>query len=70
MNDPVACTMCPMTSGVVIAAVFPNMLKRPPQRPAAFFGDASETTAQPSAPNPLPKNATHMMAMTAQEAVT
>ena len=44
-----------MTIGVVMAAVLPNILKRPPLSPAISLGEVSETTAQPSAPMPLPK---------------
>ena len=46
-----------ITIGVVMPAVLPNMLKSPPLKPAICFGDVSDTTAQPSDPTPLPKNA-------------
>jgi hypothetical protein len=43
--------------GVVIPATLPNVLNKPALRPGACRGDASDTTAHPSEPIPLPKKA-------------
>src|SRR6185312_11799284 len=57
LNDPVRCFRKPMTIGVVIVDKLPNRLKTPPLTPTSSLGEASAITVQPSAPNPLPKNA-------------
>ena len=49
-----------MTIGVVMLERLPKVLNRPPETPPASFGEVSETTAQPSAPMPLPKKASAM----------
>lgn len=46
-----------MTTGVTMPAALPNMLKMLPARPTTSRGAVSATTAQPSEPTPLPKNA-------------
>ena len=69
-NEPVACRIKPITIGVVMPAVLPKVLNKPPLRPPASLGEVSDTTAQPSAPMPLPKKATAMIATTSQSADT
>ncbi|MNJ78529.1 hypothetical protein D3C77_763050 [compost metagenome] len=59
-----------MTIGVVIEAMLPKVLNRPPDSPAICFGEVSATTAQPSAPMPLPKNARVMKPTTIHSAST
>ena len=49
-----------MTIGVVIPAVLPKVLNSAPDSPPACLGEVSDTTAQPSAPTPLPKKASDM----------
>ena len=46
-----------MMIGVVIVERLPQVLNRPPLRPAISFGEVSEITVHPSAPMPLPKKA-------------
>ena len=53
-----------MTIGVVMPAVLPKVLNKPPSRLPASFGEISDTTAQPGAPTPLPKNASDIIATT------
>ncbi len=69
-KEPVACTMAPMTMGVVIDEMLPNMLNRPPDRPAISRGAVSDSTAQPSAPTPLPKKDSAISATTSHCAST
>lgn len=45
LNEPEPCTRYPMTIGVVIAATFPNVLKRPPLRPAICLGEVSDVAS-------------------------
>ena len=59
-----------MMIGVVMPATAPNVLKTAPLRPAISSGEVSDTTAQPSAPRPLPKNASAMMATTSVDDCT
>ncbi|MNF15761.1 hypothetical protein D3C80_2184970 [compost metagenome] len=59
-----------MTMGVVIDAMLPKVLNRPPERPAICLGEVSATTAQPSAPMPLPKKARVMKPTTIHSAST
>ena len=49
-----------MTIGVVMPAMLPKRLKTPPFSPISSFGEVSAITVQPSAPKPLPKNASDM----------
>ncbi|MNS61254.1 hypothetical protein D3C72_942780 [compost metagenome] len=51
-------------------AILPNVLKMLPARPMTSLGAVSATTAQPSAPIPLPKKASAMMPTTSHSAST
>lgn len=47
-----------------MSATLPKVLNSAPLRPPASFVAVSNTAAQPSAPIPLQKNASDMVAMT------
>ena len=69
LKEPVFWMMKPMMMGVVIPAVLPKRLKRPPLSPMNSLGDVSAMTVQPSAPTPLPKKASDMRKRTSDCAV-
>ena len=63
-KEPVAATMRPITSGVMIPARLAAKLNMPPVRPSKPFGAMSETSVQPSAAMPCAKNASDRIPIT------
>lgn len=69
-NDPVALTIKPMASGVIMPDKLVAKLNSPPVIPINSFGAISEITVQPNPTIPWPKNATDRMTITIMSLAT